>query len=133
MLSFKEFIRESKIDIGGTTHKFIVDPTYDDYKTSLHTIPTDKIEKSFKKDKNFYVSKGGGGASIGNRYNKFKEFLSSKPKEVHSPSIHINDSGEVHFNNGRHRYAVLRDSGVKHIPVSLDSASRKNAKKFGYI
>lgn len=142
MKSFKEFkrfvesveyINESKLDVNGTTHKFVVDPTYDDYETSLHNIDTDKIEKSFSKNKDYYISKGGKGAAIGNRYDRFKDFLQSKPKEVHASSLHINDSGEVHFNNGRHRYAVLRDSGIKHIPVSLDAESRKNAVKHGYI
>ena len=128
-----EMLIESKIDVNGTVHKFIVDPTYDDHETSLHNIATDKIEKSFSKNKDYYISKGGGGAAIGNRYNRFKEFLQSNPKQVHASSIHINDSGEVQFNNGRHRYAVLRDSGVKHIPVSLGAESRKNAVKFGYI
>ena len=136
MKTYKELIAESafpRINIGGTVHKFTVDPMYDDEHASLHQIPVDKIEQSFSKNKDYYISQGGGGAAIGNRYNRFKEFLQSNPKEVHSPSIHINDSGDVHFNNGRHRYAVLRDSGVKHIPVSMDRESRKNAKKFGYI
>lgn len=140
MKGFKEFFKEemeiiieSKVDVHGTSHKFIVDPMYDNHETSLHNIDTDKIEKSFSKNKDYYISKGGGGAAIGKRYDRFKEFLHSKPKEVHASSLHIDDSGEVHFNNGRHRYAVLRDSGVKHIPVSLDAESRKNAKKHGYI
>ena len=109
-----------------------MDPTYDDHETSLHNIATDKIEKSFSKNKDYYISKGGG-AAIGKRYDRFKEFLQSKPNQIHASSIHIDDSGDVHFNNGRHRYAVLRDSGVTHIPVSLDAESRKNAVKFGYI
>ena len=50
------------------------------------------------------------------------------------PSLHINDKGEAEFNNGRHRFAVIRDSGATHIPVSLDTKEAyNNAKKHGYI
>ena len=29
-----EYLSESKVDVDGTTHKFIVDPAYDNYRTS---------------------------------------------------------------------------------------------------
>ena len=136
MLSYRHFnyLIESKIDIDGHTHKFVVDPMYDDEHTTLKSIPTHKIEQSFKNDIHYYVSKSGENSKQSkHRYEGFKEFLRSKPKEVHASSLHIHDDGKVSFNNGRHRYAVMRDAGVSHIPVSLSKESLKNAKQHGYV
>lgn len=131
MLSFKDYITENIISAG---HKFQVDPMYDDHETSLHNMNIDKIEKSFSGDKDFYVSSNGANSKQSTmKYNRFKEFLSTKPKHIDAPSLHIDDSGKVQFENGRHRFAVFRDMGEKTIPVSLSKEARLNAKKFGYI
>ena len=55
-------------------------------------------------------------------------------KVTNIESVDVDDEGKIHFNNGRHRYSALRDSGQKQIPMSLHSdEARENAKKFGYI
>ena len=127
MLKFKEFIAES------IQHKFIVDPNYDNEKASLHNFNVGRVESSFSKDKNQYISKGGGGNTIGDRYPKVQDYLKHN-KIIKASSVDVDDEGKIHFNNGRHRYSALRDSGQKQIPMSLHSdEARENAKKFGYI
>lgn len=134
MKTFKQFNESVSAEINGTNHKFMVDPAYDNYRTTLAKIPTHKIESSFKNDTNYYVPKNGEGTKQNKfKYDKFKDFLDTKPDQIEASSLDINSDGHVHFNNGRHRYAVMRDSGVTHIPVSLDKESQINAKKHGYI
>ena len=111
----------------------------------LVKVKVNKFDKEWSKERDFYISKGGGGNAIGNRYKMFKEIL-EKPEDerkkwlqespngnIIASSVEIDDTGRVHFSNGRHRYAVLRDLGMKQIPVAMTSNSIKNAKKFGYI
>ncbi len=69
--------------------------------------------------------KGGTGKTIGNRYENFKEFLKTgdpvEMPEVSSrpPAWPGVERSLVGFTNGRHRFAVLRDMGLKRIPVSI--------------
>jgi len=104
-----------------------------------------KFDKEWSRDKNFYIGKGGSGNAIGGRYKMFKEII-EKPEDERkrwlgeSPegniivsSVDIDDIGRISFGNGRHRYAVLRDLGMKKIPVAMSNKSIKNAKKYGYI
>jgi hypothetical protein len=46
--------------------------------------------------------------------------------------VYVDDDGAVCFENGRHRYAILRDAGRKKIPVSMDAQSLVNAERYGY-
>ena len=52
---------------------------------------------------------------------------------MQASDVHVNEHGLVDFGNGRHRYAFLRDKGLKHIPISMSKEASKNAKKHGYI
>ena len=46
---------------------------------------------------------------------------------------HVRENGLVDFGDGRHRFAYLRDQGLKHIPMSFSKEAARNAKKHGYI
>lgn len=91
-----------------------------------------KFDPKFAEDTDSYIGKGGTGAVIGDRYNKFKTYLETD-KSIEAPEIRVTDNGSVTFMNGRNRYAVLRDMGIKNIPVVMNSESLVNARKFGYI
>lgn len=131
MKTFKQYLNEN-INVG--QHKFIVDPKYDNYEASLHNFKVNKIEQSFSKDKDKYISKGGKGAGIiKDRYPRVQEFIKQN-KVIHASSVSVDDEGDITFNNGRHRYSAFRDMGVSHVPMSLHSdEDRRNARKFGYI
>ena len=98
----------------------------------LTTIPTDTMEAGFKKDANFYVGRGGSGAAIGDRYERFKKFISQN-ETYEVPEIYVDERGRVVFTNGRHRYAVLRDSRIANMPVALSKEGYVNAKKLGMV
>ena len=86
------------------------------------TIETDvwSLEKSWALEPEFYVGMGGRG-EIAGRAEKFKEFLKTG-QPIEQPEISLNADGRPRFINGSHRFAVLRDLGLKVIPVSVPTA-----------
>jgi hypothetical protein len=52
---------------------------------------------------------------------------------MRASEAYVRPNGSVVFGDGRHRFAYLRDIGLKKIPMSLDKESVRNAKKHGYI
>jgi hypothetical protein len=89
------------------------------------------FDAQFAKNENFYVGKGGEGG-IGNRYDKFVDWIKDAPS-MNASNVSVSNNGSVMFGDGRHRYAGLRDLGVSSIPVSMDAKSIANAKKFGLL
>ena len=103
------------------------------------------FDKAFSKTQFYIGSKGKGG--IGDRYNRFELFIlggkyyikddiffTCEPaNSIEVSAVSVNEIGEVSFEDGRHRYAWLRDFGIREIPVVMQSKSINNAKKFLYI
>ena len=79
-----------------------------------------------------YVGLGGTGAAIAGRYKRFGEWLAHTEKAVMMPTIGLCDDGEVSFTDGRHRFAWLRDRGLKRIPAAVDKVSLESiTARFG--
>ena len=114
------------------------------------------FDKLFKKNTGLYIGKGGEGgvafpeksverktkkrgfAFPANRYEAFKEYLETDlPIGASEARIKSNSKGElsVQFINGRHRYAVLRDLGLRSIKmhISADAEALKKAEDVGLI
>ena len=100
-------------------------------ENQLVEVNTNVFDKAFSKSTWQYVGEGGEGGIEG-RYKKFAEFIKDA-KSIEAPNVSVDKDGAIVFGDGRHRYAYLRDSGVKNIPLSMDAESVKNAEKFGYI
>lgn len=111
----------------------------------LVNVKVDVVDKAFSRIKSFYIGKDGKGG-IGNRYERFGfyinggvedidgfELVHEPHDEIESSEMYIDDKGMVSFDNGRHRWAWLRDHGAKTIPVSMPKDAVENAKKFGYL
>jgi hypothetical protein len=115
-------------------------------KFSLVKVNVKKFDRAWKRESDYYIGKGGLGASIGDRYQRFLHILGMPEEErrmwlqgettsgnVAASLVNVNADGRIDFTNGRHRFAVLRDLGAKKIPVSMTQDSIQNAKKFKYI
>ena len=77
------------------------------------------MNEGFRKNKEQFIDEGGKGG-IGRRYDGFKEFQKTgKPIEMAEVGLDHNNPEAVNFNNGRHRFSVMRDQGVKTIPVAV--------------
>lgn len=89
-----------------------------------------KLDASFAKDREFYIGPQGEGG-ISGRYERFGNWLKGG-EAVGMPEVCLNDKGEVAFINGRHRFAWMRDHGVKKLPVAVPAGDAKEVQaKFG--
>lgn len=123
-MTFQLFVEETKI-----TDRFAPDITDQDDPYVL--VDVGKVDQAWKKSGSGYVGSTGEGGIAG-RYDRFEKFW----KEGHTivaPVISVRENGAVEFTNGRHRFAYLRDQGMKRIPVSMDTEYLKLAKKFNLV
>ena len=76
-----------------------------------------------------------GNISQPERMDRFEEYLKTG-KKIYAPSVYIRDNGrhpEIIFQDGRHRYAYMRDMKMKGIPMAMNEESIKVAKKYGLL
>lgn len=89
---------------------------------SVRRIDPQKLDKLWTFDR---VEKQGTGG-IGNRYDEATRFLQKNNVEggtgIKMPEIVVRSDGSVHFVDGRHRFATLRDLGFTEIPVVVRGA-----------
>ncbi len=74
-----------------------------------------KLDASFAKDPTFYVGPGGTGEGvIKGRYPRFNDWVAANDgKNIMMPEVCLGARNEITFSNGRHRYAWMRDHGVR--------------------
>ena len=84
------------------------------------TVQVEDLDSAWK-DPSLRIEKGGANG-IGDRYKNVQEFLKDNEK-VWMPEVSVNKAGEVIFVDGRHRFAALRDMGVKEIKVMMKGAN----------
>lgn len=99
------------------------------YQTVIVSIPD--LDPVLAQDTSFHVGPGGVGPSAKpGAYERFKEFLFKAKIEgipIEMPRLAMTKAGEPFIDDGRHRWAVFRDMGVKYLPISVP---RRNAKAF---
>jgi len=94
-------------------------------------IDVTKLDEAWRLDRGFYIGAGGSGAAIDNRYEGFGRWLASSSCRIELPVVAIEDKA-VSFSDGRHRFAWLRDHGVRAIPVQvLAEQAREFEVRFG--
>ena len=96
-------------------------------------VNTEKFDNLWKHNEMNVTSKN----AIHNRYEQFKDYwLNNKDIEVSTAFIgRIPKTNEeiVSIGDGRHRYAFMKDIGMKSIPMLLSNDSIKYAKENGFI
>lgn len=97
---------------------------------SLVNVDIAKLEKQWKTS-SFYVGPEGAGG-IGKRYEAIAKFIDEN-QAFEASTVYIRADGTVGFENGRHRYAAIRDAGNSVIPVAMDAESIANAEVAGYL
>ena len=123
------------LDAEGIIERMIINLSAGAADKSLIKVDTKKLDSELKKDDEMYVGYNGTNGS-GLKYDRFKNFLKTN-QEIRSPIIYLRklSSGEIetHIYDGRHRFAVLRDMGIKQIPVTIDKESLELAKEIGLV
>jgi len=126
---FKKF--PEKISIPSLS-QFILRPTDKSY-CKLVNINVDEFDRLFQNNKDQYIGKSGTLNAVKGRYQGFLDFL-REGKQIEAPTINFNEEfNQIEFTNGRHRYSVLRDMGMKIMPVSIDINNIEIAKKSGIL
>jgi hypothetical protein len=96
--------------------------------------PTDKVDQRWNTpdNKDFYIPPGGTKNTIGQRYpNAMTQVSGESP--MRAPEATVREDGSVHFIDGRHRFAAMRDLGHTQVPLALDAESAKNARATGLV
>jgi hypothetical protein len=89
-----------------------------------------KVDASWKKNHAEYVGANGSGAAIGDRYRQFGIWF-EKGEAVWIPWVGL-EEGEIGFTDGRHRFAWLRDHGVRAMPIDVDpEIAQEMRRRFG--
>ncbi len=98
-------------------------------------VKTSAFEKLFESSNpSQYIGKPGH-IQVPKRYERLKELFAST-QDIEAPEVYVQmEKGLpiIKFDDGRHRYAVMRDMGLKTIPVAMDKDSIRIAKKAGLI
>ena len=99
------------------------------YSDPIIWISVAKLDKSWKRDGGFYIGKfaRGNGATSRTKYKRFGEFFRGG-RSVWMPHIGIS-AGHVSFTDGRHRFAWLRDHGVRALPVTVSPGNIVEVKR----
>jgi hypothetical protein len=79
-----------------------------------------RLDASWRRNRSQYVGPGGVGAGSEDKYEKFSSWF-EEGKPIWIPWVGLED-GEICFTDGRHRFAWLRDHGVKSMPIDVDPA-----------
>lgn len=84
-----------------------------------------KFDRAFVKDTDYI---GSNDAGISGRREKFVSFLQSG-RAIEMPEVSVTAPGRIVFVNGRHRYAALRDIGVKSLYIAFPKDQAEQARK----
>lgn len=121
--------KESSVQPGGKIH-FVPHPNQRDDETTV-SVDVSKLDSSWSKNQDEYLPKDGKGKSeVSGRRESFEDFLKTgQPIQASRGNIH---DGAFSFMDGRHRFAVMRDKGIKEVSVTVPKSQAKEIhEKFG--
>ena len=139
-------IRPSHISVAvdGRNIRFDISPQAESNDETLVLVDVAKFDRLFSKSWQHIGVDGDG--QIKTRYADFGVFLVGGEQKIgnrtvtHRPAtsviaseVSIGAGGIVTFGNGRHRYAWLRDHGVRKMPMSMDPTSLTIAAEMGLL
>jgi SPP1 gp7 family putative phage head morphogenesis protein len=85
-----------------------------------------KIDQEWSLDGNYYIPPGGGGGEIEGRRDRVREYI-DKGKPLQASRAVLGDDGRMVFEDGRHRFSVLRDDGYDRVAITVP---REQANEF---
>jgi len=77
------------------------------------------IEASFAQDPDSYLGVAGAGNGQRSRYDRVGSHISSG-RAIWMPLVVLGDGHQIHFTDGRHRFAWVRDHAAAALPVATD-------------
>jgi hypothetical protein len=99
----------------------------------LLRVSTARLEASWRRDTSYHIGPGGSGPSAKpGAYGNARDYLTrahADGRAVHAPSVSLDRRGNVSVGDGRHRLAVLRDSGASTVVVSVRRYQAERVRK----
>lgn len=100
----------------------------------LVEVDTKRFNDAYRKSDFGYV---GDGENVVNKtsYNSVEEYIKTD-NPINASIVFIKDKGDrpdISFQDGRHRYAYMRNFGMKRIPLAMDENSKKVAIKYNLV
>jgi hypothetical protein len=115
MIKLKDLINES-IDINSIKWEKPIATSPHETRMELDI---QKVDAAWAKDKDMYIGPGGTCNPKRGCYDGFISYL-QRGEPIGMPQISWGEwSKVIQFTNGRHRFAVLRDMGLKKIPAMV--------------
>lgn len=87
-----------------------------------------KADRAWRRDPDYYVPRGGVGHEY--KYRNFGKWLSTEAAHaVWMPHVSL-WRYTLHFTDGRHRFAWLRDRGLKTLPVTIAPSQAERLQRW---
>lgn len=133
-IDFRRQTFEEALDLDNIKNRIQLSEDDFYYGNRLINIDTKILDNLFKEDGISYIEPYGKNG-ISNRYKGVGEYLKTGEKIDATKVCFMEQDGKLaaSINDGRHRFAYMRDLGMKEIPVSVDKNSYEIAKKYGLI
>ncbi|MBQ4646545.1 MAG: hypothetical protein IJB79_04275 [Candidatus Gastranaerophilales bacterium] len=132
-INFLKTSIKDALNLKNITSRMILDPDFSD-RYELVLMNTEDLNELFKMDDTSYIEPFGVNG-LERRYEGFCDYLRTG-KKIYAPMVVINNfNGELSasISDGRHRFAVLRDMGIKQMPVAIPKYSIDIAKRYGLL
>ena len=100
-------------------------PDWDCEPDAVIWVSVSKLDAAWEAAGEDYIGHGGIGASIDGRYERFGAWLRKNSGPVELPVVAMDDGNKLGFVDGRHRFAWLRDHGVRAMPVQVEVAQQQ--------
>jgi len=103
------------------------------YLPNLVNVNTERFDSAFKNSEIYLPEEDM--QENPSQYDSFREYLKSA-EDINAPEVCVTEqNGEpvIDFQDGRHRYAYMRNRGFKTIPVAMDAESLKLAIKYKLV
>ncbi len=84
----------------------------------LVTVDVEALNRAWATKPELYVGPGGKGG-IGSRYADARAFIAGKPKSMSASEVSLDARGVPVFEDGRHRFAAIRDLGIRTVQVAV--------------
>lgn len=131
-INFNKITTAETMDIENIRNRIKLSNDQKERECILVEVNTNKLNELLKKDGISYIERNGVNG-IGNRYQEFEKYLKTG-KTITPTEINIdfqNNNLSTYIIDGRHRFAYLRDMGMKKIPIAMSKESYEQAKEYG--
>lgn len=130
-IDFHKTDKKQNLNLENIKSRMVIDPDFKETHT-LVEVDTKKLDELLQLDNVSSLTQ----SKNDERFKKFYEYLETG-LNINSPIIvfsnDVNGIFGVHIEDGRHRFAILRDMGMKKIPVAVPHDSLEYLKDFTLV